>query len=128
MNKLEQEIAAASLGTATTDDAGTFQGRYLFPESFSGFTGHFPEHPILPAIVEIMTVVSLVSEQAGYRQRLVGVEDAKFLTPVRPNQELLVRCRPRSVKGKLLFDAQLSVAGITTASLLIELACARELP
>jgi 3-hydroxyacyl-[acyl-carrier-protein] dehydratase len=128
MNKVQQEIAAASLGALTRDENESFQGRYLFPESFSGFAGHFPEHPILPAIVEIMTVIHLAGEQLGSRQRLVGVEDAKFLTPVRPNQELLVRCRPRTVRGKPLYDAQLSVEGITTASLLIELASAEELP
>lgn len=128
MNRIMQEIAAARLGAVTTDDTGTFQGSYLFPREFCGFSGHFPGHPILPAIVEIMTVVSLVSEQAGSRQRLVAVQDAKFLAPVDPDREVLVRCRPRTVKGKLLYDAQLTVAGTTSASLLIELAGERELP
>jgi 3-hydroxyacyl-[acyl-carrier-protein] dehydratase len=128
MNKILQEISAASLGVVTTDDSGMLEGRYLFPERFAGFAGHFPEHPILPAIVEILTVVSLVGVQIGHRQRLVAVVDAKFLKPVRPNQELMVRCQPRTVKGKLLYDAQLTVGGATAASLLLELACAEELP
>ena len=122
MNRILQEIAAASLGAVTTDDTGSFESSYLFPEQFAGFAGHFPGHAILPAIVEILTVVSLAGEHAGCRQRLVGVEDAKFLTPVLPNQELLVRCRPRTVKGKLLLDAKLSVAGTVTASMLLDLA------
>jgi 3-hydroxyacyl-[acyl-carrier-protein] dehydratase len=121
MNRIMQEIAAASLGAVTTDETGSFQGSYLFPDRFAGFAGHFPEHPILPAIVEILAAVSLVGTHAGCRQRLVAVEDAKFLVPVRPGQELLVRCRPRTVRGKLLYDAQLSVAGATSASLLLEL-------
>ncbi len=128
MNKILQEISAASLGGVTADDSGMLEGRYLFTESFAGFAGHFPEHPILPAIVEILTVVSLVGERLGIRQRLVAVEDAKFLKPVRPNQELLVRCQPRTVKGKLLYDAQLTVGEATAASLLLELACTEELP
>jgi 3-hydroxyacyl-[acyl-carrier-protein] dehydratase len=128
MNRILQEIAAASLGAASTDDTGSFQSRYLFPDRFAGFAGHFPGHPILPAIVEVLTVVSLAGEQAGCRQRLVSVEDAKFLTPVLPNQELLVRCAPRTVKGKLLLNAQLSVAGTTTATMLLELAPAGDLP
>ena len=128
MNRILQEIAAASLGAVTTDDTGGFAARYLFPDRFCGFAGHFPAHPILPAIVEILTVVSLVGEQAGRRQRLVGVEEAKFLIPVRPNQELLVQCRPRTINGKLLYEAQLTVAGATSASLLIELVCAEVRP
>ena len=128
MSKIMQQIAAARIGAVTTDATGTFEGRYLFRDGFAGFDGHFPEHPILPAIVEIMTVVSLVGEQTDCRQRLVAVEEAKFLIPVRPDQELLVRCRPRTVKGKPLYDATLTVGDATTATLLIELACARELP
>ena len=128
MTKILQGIAEAKLCAVTTDDSGTMEGRYLFTDRFAGFAGHFPEHPILPAIVEIMTVVLLVGEQTGCRQRLVVVEDAKFLKPVLPNQELLVRCRQRTVKGKLLYDAQLTVGDTTTATMLLELACAGELP
>lgn len=122
MNKIVLGIAAASQGTATTDSSSMMEGRFVFADSFVGFDGHFPEHPILPAIVEIMTVVSLVSERSGCGQRLVSVEDAKFLTPVRPNQELLVQCRQRTIKGKLLYDAKLSVGEATTATMLLDLA------
>jgi 3-hydroxyacyl-[acyl-carrier-protein] dehydratase len=128
MNKVLQEIAAARLCAVTKDDAGSLEGRYLFTDRFAGFGGHFPEQPILPAIVEILTVVSLVAAGTGCRQRLVAVEGAKFLVPVRPGQEIVVRCRPRMLKGKLLYDALLTVGGTTTASLLIELALVGELP
>ena len=128
MNKILQEIAAAKLGTAITDAGGTLEGRYCFEDNFTGFAGHFPGHPILPAIVEILTVISLISEQTGCRQRLRAVEDARFLNPVQPNQVLLVRCRQRTVKGKLLYDAQLTVGETTTATLLIELSPIGELP
>ena len=128
MNKILQGIAAASLGAARTDETGTLEGRYLFAEGFAGFAGHFPDYPILPAVVEILTAVVLVGEGAGRRQRLVAVEDAKFLSPVRPDQELLVRCRQRTVKGKLLHDAQLTVGGTVAASLLLELADHEEQP
>ena len=73
-----------------------------------------------------MTVAALVGEGAGCRQRLVAVEDAKFLSPVRPDQELLVRCRPRMIKGKLLYDAQLTVGERAAATLLLELAVFEE--
>jgi 3-hydroxyacyl-[acyl-carrier-protein] dehydratase len=120
MNNIKHGIAA-SLLEATTDNAGIMEGRYCFTDSFAGFSGHFPTYPILPAIVEILTVISLVEEQMGYRQRLVTVESAKFLNAVSPNQELQVRCQPRTVKGKLLYDAQLTVGNATTASMLLEL-------
>ena len=128
MNKISQGIAAAAQCAVTCNDDGTVEGRYCFAGSFAGFDGHFPGHPILPAIVEIMTVVSMVGEHAGCRQRLVAVEDAKFLNPVTPDQEIMVRCRPRTVKGKLLHDAKLTVGDTVTASMLLELEPAGELP
>jgi 3-hydroxyacyl-[acyl-carrier-protein] dehydratase len=128
MNEIMLGIAAARLSAARTDDAGSFEGRYLFTGSFAGFAGHFPDYPILPAMVEIMTAVTLAGEFLGGRQRLVAVEDAKFLNPVRPDQELLVRCRPRSIKGKQFHEAQLTVGEITAAVLLLELAPCEELP
>jgi 3-hydroxyacyl-[acyl-carrier-protein] dehydratase len=127
MNKILQGIAAAKRGTVAANSGETLEGRYCFGDDFAGFAGHFPGHPILPAIVEILTVVSLVGEQTGCRQRLVAVEDARFLNPVQPNQELLVRCRQRTIKGKLLYDAELTVGETTTtATLLIELAATGE--
>lgn len=121
MNKILQGIVAAQRGVISSDGSGTMEGRYLFPKDFAGFAGHFPGHPILPAIVEIMTVIALVGAGCGCQQRLVAVEDAKFLAPVTPEQEILVRCRERIIKGKSLYEAQLSVDGTTTASMLIEL-------
>lgn len=128
MNSIEKEIATALLAPVTQDENGAIQGRYLFPESFAGFSGHFPGHAILPAIVEIMTVLSLLEEQTGCKQHLAAVEDAKFLTPVRPNQEILVSCRRRTVRGKELYDAQLSVAGTTTATMLLDVTEKGETP
>lgn len=122
MNKIEQEIAAASLASAAQDEDGYIRGRYLFPESFSGFAGHFPGNAILPAIVEIMTAVSLLGAHHGRKLHLAAVEDAKFLTPVRPDQEIEVSCRQRTVRGKELYEAQLSVAGTVTATMLLDLA------
>ena len=122
MNRMLQGIAAAKRGAVSTDASGTMEGRYHFSEDFVGFAGHFPGHPILPAIVEILVVVALVGEARSCGQRLVAVEEAKFLNPVDPGQEILVRCRPRLVKGKLLHDAQVTVGETTTASLLLELA------
>jgi 3-hydroxyacyl-[acyl-carrier-protein] dehydratase len=125
MNEIEKGILAARSEKPQRDADGTMTGRYRFGAGFIGFGGHFPGYPILPAIVEIATAVSLVSELEGPK-RLVAVEDGKFLKPVRPEQELLVTCRRRSVRGKELYDATLSAAGEVTATLLLDLAPAEE--
>jgi 3-hydroxyacyl-[acyl-carrier-protein] dehydratase len=122
MNRIAQETANARLGEIVGNADGSFEGRYLFPESFAGFDGHFPNFPILPAIVEIRAVVALVGEAEGVSQRLVAVQDAKFLNTVRPGEELTVTCRTRTVKGRGLYDARLTVGAVTVSTMLLDLA------
>lgn len=126
MNRIAQETAAARLGEIVGNADGGFEGRYLFPEGFAGFDGHFPNFPILPAIVEIGAVVALVGEAKGVPQRLVGVQDAKFLNTVHPGEELTVSCRTRSVQGRELYDARLTVGATTVSTMLLDLAPAGE--
>lgn len=121
MNEIMKGIDAARLSAAADAD-GTMEGRYLFAEGFAGFAGHFPGFPILPAVVQLLTVAMLVGECEGRRQRLVAVQDAKFLSPVHPGHELSVRCKSRLARGRLLYEAQIAVGGATAATMLLDLA------
>lgn len=122
MNRIAQETVKARLGAIVGNADGSFEGRYLFPESFAGFDGHFPNFPILPAIVEIRAVVTLVGEAKGVNQRLVAVQDAKFLSTVRPGEEVTVSCRTRTVQGREFYDARLTVGAVTVSTMLLDLA------
>lgn len=126
MNNILQGIEAARLSTSLCEEGELFEGRYSFPDSFSGFAGHFPGHPILPAIVQIMTVISLLTSLTGQKLRLANVEDSRFLRPVSPDEELSVQCRRKIVKGKHLFDATLQVGETVSATMLLELAVCGE--
>lgn len=122
MNRIAQETAKARLGGIVANADGSFEGRYLFRETFAGFDGHFPGFPILPAIVQIRAAVALVGEATGAPQRLVSVQDAKFLNTVHPDQELVVTCRTRAVQGREYYDARLTVGEATVSSMLLDLA------
>lgn len=122
MNEIIKGIKAASLTAVTTDADGTGEGRFLFPEGFVGFAGHFPGFPILPAVVQVMAAIYVAGEAKGERQRLVALQEARFLNPVHPGQELVVGVRSRVVKGRELIDAKVTAAGTTAATLLLELA------
>jgi 3-hydroxyacyl-[acyl-carrier-protein] dehydratase len=126
MNELLLGIDAAALDAVTCDETGFFSRRYCFNDRFAGFSGHFPGYPILPAIVAILTVVSLAGVQYGAPQRLIAVEDAKFLAPIRPNTEVLVECRRKNVRGRILHEAKLTVGGTSASSFLLELSGAEE--
>jgi 3-hydroxyacyl-[acyl-carrier-protein] dehydratase len=104
--------------------AGTETGahRYRFDPGFIGFEGHFPGNPVLPALVQIRAVMSLAEAEGGKTLRLAAVRSAKFLAPIRPGEDVWIRCR-RSVDSGIDFcDATLSVAGKTVAAFRLELA------
>lgn len=126
MNELSRAVAASAAGDVATAEPGTEARRYLFAPGFPGFSGHFPSDPILPAIVQMMTVVSFASERAGTPLRLAGVANAKFLSPIRPDEEVLVRYRKVAEDGKILHDASLIAAGRTAAAFLLHLVPAGE--
>lgn len=122
MNELRKEIAAAAVGDIAVPEPETVIRRYRFPADFIGFSGHFPGDPILPAIVQIGTVVSLAEEHAGRPLRLAAVEFAKFLLPIHPCEEVRVRYTRGADPARRLYDATLSVDGKTAAAFLLHLA------
>jgi len=122
MNELRKGIAAAAVDDIVVTGPETVTRRYRFSSDFIGFSGHFPGDPILPAIAQMRTVVSMAEEHSGRPLRLAAVEFAKFLSPIHPCEEVRVQYRRRTVAGKILCDATLSVAGKTVANFQLELA------
>ena len=116
MNELRKGIDASA--TEALPGTGTETGarRYRFAPGFIGFSGHFPGNPILPAIVQVRAVVSLAEEVGGKALRIAAVRSAKFLSPIRPDEEVSIRCRRRVDSGEDICDATLSVAGKTSAA------------
>lgn len=126
MNRLKKEIMMAAVDDINCDASQIVTRRYRFAESFCGFSGHFTGFPILPAIVQLLTFISLVETHSGRRQRLLCVEDAKFLAPVRPDEEIHIRYRQRTIGGKQLHEAKLTVADKTAAKFSLLLAAEDE--
>ncbi|HWS15009.1 MAG TPA: hypothetical protein VN450_02345 [Candidatus Methylomirabilis sp.] len=121
MNELQRGIAAAAVDDIVVAGPETVTRRYRFSADFIGFSGHFPGDPILPAIAQLRTVVSLAEEHSGRPLRLAAVELAKFLSPIHPCEEIQVRYRRRTDAGRSLYDATLSVNGTTAAAFLLHL-------
>ena len=126
MNDLSRAVAASAAGDVEAVAPDTAARRYLFAPGFPGFSGHFPGDPILPAIVQLMTVVSFASEREGAPLRLAAVATAKFLSPIRPDEEVLVRYRKVAEDGKVLYDAALAAAGRPAAAFVLHLVPAGE--
>ncbi len=48
------------------------------------FAGHFPQNPILPAVVQCLMVQMLAEEIFALEASLFDIDDAKFMAPVIP--------------------------------------------
>jgi 3-hydroxyacyl-[acyl-carrier-protein] dehydratase len=79
--------------TGFAADGGVLSARFVFPEEFIGFQGHFPEKKILPGVCHIQCVLSLLE---AHGKRPVLLREAvlvKFFHPVLPQEEILCTCR-----------------------------------
>ena len=100
MSRLKQATAAAALGDCQSPDSTTGCRHYRFDSGFVGFAGHFPGHPILPALVQILAGETLAEAWCGRPLQLTAIENAKFVRPLSPGQKVLVQCQRRDVKNK----------------------------
>jgi 3-hydroxyacyl-[acyl-carrier-protein] dehydratase len=116
VNALRREIAASAIGGMTIVAPDSVARRYRFRREFVGFAGHFPGDPILPAVAQLAAVMSLAEEQAGTPLRLVAVDAAKFMSPVRPDDEIEVALTRRASAPGWLCDAIVAAGAKTAAS------------
>jgi 3-hydroxyacyl-[acyl-carrier-protein] dehydratase len=80
---------SADIDAATLDFAdGTARLRFSGDEVF--FRGHFPDGPVLPAVVQVAAVVHFAGRALGRGVRLAEVTRAKFLSPTGPGRELVL--------------------------------------
>lgn len=78
--------------------------------------GHFPGHPVVPAVVLLDFTARALGEALGRRVRVTAVPQAKFLSPLAPGQPFTV---------ELTLDPQRAGAKFTIATPSAELAHGR---
>lgn len=110
MSKLKKGISEAAQGDLEVFGPDKAIGRYCFPPHFIGFSGHFPEYPVLPAFVQVLSALTVIEAWKGRPFQLCAIEKAKFHIEVKPDQELTVECRERRTNGTHVIEAKLSVA------------------
>ena len=106
-----------------------FGREYRLEADFSGFTGHFPQNPVLPAVVQLLMARMTVEDGLGRPLNLAGVPQAKFMLPLGPGLSVAVAVRPHAAvppPGKkagegTLWDCVLSVEERVAARFRLEL-------
>lgn len=65
------------------------------------FEGHFPDHPILPGVVQVDWAVTLGQQFFEITGEFAGLEAVKFMRITQPGQTITVALKWQSEKGKL---------------------------
>lgn len=92
MSALHDALRRAA--TPLRAEEGGWSREYMLDASFPGFAGHFPGHPILPAVVQLLMARMTLEEGLGRPLRLSGVPQAKFTVPLTPGEVIAVAVRP----------------------------------
>lgn len=92
MSRLSEEITACMQALESGADGGC-SARFVFPECFTGFKGHFPGRPVLPGVCKLQAVLAMYQALTPDSVRLQEVMLAKFLAPVGCDEELTIDCR-----------------------------------
>lgn len=115
MNMMRTEIGKSILGrTVLTEDGG--QQRFRFADDFIGFTGHFPDYPILPAVLQTLMAQMLAEQVVGLPLQFLALERAKFTHQLRPGDQIEVSVSCREKQGQLHSACEFRVAGKRAAS------------
>ena len=61
------------------------------PPDFSGFEGHFPGRPILPAFCIVRLCLAIAGRGVSFRPRLRTVTRSRFLVPIESDTPFTVR-------------------------------------
>lgn len=111
---LAEELEAATL--AFDAEAGSASLRFSGDELF--FKGHFPDGPVLPAVVQVAAAVHFAGRILGRGVRLAEVSRAKFMNPTGPGRELLMAVAPEAeTDGRVKVKASIRDAGKEVAEL-----------
>ena len=91
MSVLRNALRAAASSLETLPDAAGWQRQYVFDAGSAVFAGHFPEHPVLPGVVQILMAQMTLEDAFGEPLSLSAVPQAKFTAPVKPDAVIEVR-------------------------------------
>ncbi len=76
----------------TEDVDGPCTASFCFPEDFLGFSGHFPNGPVLPGVCIVQAVIEMMQSCLKVRVVLREVRKAAFFAPVTVGDECRFEC------------------------------------
>lgn len=102
------------LGPAMRSDQG-HRAELTVAAGSPWFDGHFPGHPVLPAIAHL-AVATRLHRQCGEPGTLSGVEGLRFSEPVRPGDRLIAHLGPCGEQPRRPFRLERAGDGVEVSS------------
>ncbi len=91
MKNIREEIAGHMFDLKQTEQGG-LTARFIFPEDFIGYQGHFPGNKILPGVCQIQCIITMLEKWGKKNIVLKEIVLAKFLSSILPSEELTCAC------------------------------------
>ncbi len=102
MNKLREEIKK-SIVRFEKNAENELEVDFVFSKDFSGFKGHFPNHPILPGVCKIQAVLVIYKEKNNSQAHLKKIINSKLFMPVSSDELVTFKYRQeKSNEGVLI--------------------------
>jgi len=120
MKNMNDEIRACSVMSVNETERG-WETSYVFPVTFTGFQGHFPQNPILPAIIQLMTARESIIKQMGRDLLIIKVTRAKFQKIITPDIPVTVTWTLREQEDAFICKCILETEGNPTSSFTLTL-------
>jgi 3-hydroxymyristoyl/3-hydroxydecanoyl-(acyl carrier protein) dehydratase len=106
---------------SATEQDGEWRLELQVPLDLAHFTGHFPQTPVLPGVVQIDWAQRLARQLiADLPPRFCGMEVLKFQQLVRPGDCLQLSLRFDAERGKLYFAYRNGEAACSSGRILLE--------
>ena len=119
MSALHKALHEAAASLEALPEVSGWQQRYIFDASSAVFAGHFPGHPVLPGVVQILMAQMTLEEAFGRPITLSSVPNAKFMAPLEPDAVIELQIKMGRRAG--LWDCSLCHDGQTASRFQLEI-------
>ena len=98
-------------------DDGSYSAAITFDPAFTGFDGHFPGNPVVPAVCQLSAVEVLAHLALGREElKLATISLMKFRAPLVPNDTATFTFTLTQLENDIIVKADVSTAKQKNAS------------
>jgi len=100
MITMRQALKVTALEKMVRSEPDCGSCRFHPTVDFIGFSGHFPNFPILPAMLQVLLGIIVSEELYGSSLTLQKLDKAKFMVQIKPEQTITVSCHLSRMPNK----------------------------